>query len=197
MSDSDLQSRIAPVLGRIPSGVFILVAGDGTGRRTGLLTSWVQQASFEPPQVTIAVNKSRYLIDWLQDRFAGDAEPGSQRVTRCCFAISAKDLIRMRMHFREWTLSLRTMGWSRCLLHWRRWKEPFADNWMRATIGSCWSRSRMRSIIRICRSVNRLCMCERMDSAISVDRDSMQRESCANPDGVLDALLQAFTGGPL
>ncbi len=66
MSDSDLQSRLAPVLGRVPSGVFILVAGDGSGRRTGLLASWVQQASFEPPQVTIAVNKSRYLIEWLK-----------------------------------------------------------------------------------------------------------------------------------
>lgn len=67
MTNPELQSRIAPVLGRIPSGVFILVAGDGNGRQTGMLTSWVQQASFEPPQVTIAVNKSRYLIDWLQD----------------------------------------------------------------------------------------------------------------------------------
>ena len=67
MSDSDLQSRLAPVLGRIPSGVFILVAGNGSGEQTGLLTSWVQQASFAPPQVTLAVNKSRYLIDWLKD----------------------------------------------------------------------------------------------------------------------------------
>ena len=67
MLDSDIQSRVAPVLGRIPSGVYILVAGDGDGRRTGLLTSWIQQASFEPPQVTVAVNKSRYLIDWLKE----------------------------------------------------------------------------------------------------------------------------------
>lgn len=67
MSDSDLRSRIAPVLGRVPSGVYILVASDGNERRTGLLTSWVQQASFDPPQVTIAVNKSRYLIDWLKE----------------------------------------------------------------------------------------------------------------------------------
>ncbi len=67
MSDSDLQSRLAPVLGRIPSGVFILVAGNGSGQQTGLLTSWVQQASFAPPQVTVAVNKSRYLIDWLKN----------------------------------------------------------------------------------------------------------------------------------
>lgn len=63
---SDLQSKLAPVLGRVPSGVFILVAGDGEGRKTGLLASWIQQASFEPPQVTIAVNKSRYLTDWLK-----------------------------------------------------------------------------------------------------------------------------------
>ena len=62
----ELKNKLTPVLGRIPSGVFILVAGDGDGRRTGLLTSWIQQASFEPPQVTVAVNKSRYLIDWLK-----------------------------------------------------------------------------------------------------------------------------------
>jgi len=61
----NLREKIAPILGRVPSGVFILVAGDGTGRQTGLLASWVQQASFDPPQVTIAVNKSRYLVDWL------------------------------------------------------------------------------------------------------------------------------------
>ena len=59
------KEQIAPVLGRIPSGVFILVAGDNANQKTGLLASWIQQASFEPPQVTVAVNKSRYLNDWL------------------------------------------------------------------------------------------------------------------------------------
>lgn len=62
-----LKEKLTPILGRVPSGVFILVAGDGNGRTTGLLASWIQQASFEPPQVTVAVNKSRYLIDWLKD----------------------------------------------------------------------------------------------------------------------------------
>lgn len=61
------REEMAPILGRIPSGVFILVAGDGNGRTTGMLASWVQQASFEPPQVTVAVNKARYLNAWLQD----------------------------------------------------------------------------------------------------------------------------------
>ncbi len=61
-----LREKLTPILGRVPSGVFILVAGDGNGRKTGLLASWIQQASFDPPQVTVAVNKSRYLVDWLQ-----------------------------------------------------------------------------------------------------------------------------------
>jgi flavin reductase (DIM6/NTAB) family NADH-FMN oxidoreductase RutF len=56
---------IATVLGRVPSGLFVLVAGEGAGKQTGLLASWIQQASFDPPQVTVAVNKSRYLNDWL------------------------------------------------------------------------------------------------------------------------------------
>lgn len=64
-STDALKEKITPLLGRIPSGVFILVAGNGEGQQTGMLASWVQQASFEPPQVTVAVNKSRYLNDWL------------------------------------------------------------------------------------------------------------------------------------
>ncbi len=62
----DVQEKIGQALGRIPSGVFILVAGDGAAAKTGMLASWVQQASFQPAQVTVAVNKSRYLNDWLK-----------------------------------------------------------------------------------------------------------------------------------
>ena len=60
------KETIGPVLGRIPSGISILVAGDGTGRETGMLASWVQQVSFDPPMVTVAVNRKRYLNDWLK-----------------------------------------------------------------------------------------------------------------------------------
>ncbi len=52
------------VLGRIPSGVFILTAGAGD-RATGMLASWVMQAGFEPPMVTVAVKHGRYVADWL------------------------------------------------------------------------------------------------------------------------------------
>ena len=62
----DLREIIGPVLGRIPSGVFILTASDGNGHETGMLASWVQQAAFEPPMVTVVVNSKRFLNDWLQ-----------------------------------------------------------------------------------------------------------------------------------
>ena len=57
--------EIAAVLGRTPSGLFILTAGDGNGAETGMLASWVQQSGFDPPSVSVAVNRKRYLNDWL------------------------------------------------------------------------------------------------------------------------------------
>ncbi|WP_417850575.1 flavin reductase family protein [Thalassoglobus sp.] len=61
------QEQIGPVLGRIPSGVLILTARSSEDDQTGMLASWVQQASFEPPMVTVAVNTKRYLNDWLKE----------------------------------------------------------------------------------------------------------------------------------
>jgi flavin reductase (DIM6/NTAB) family NADH-FMN oxidoreductase RutF len=63
----ELRETIGAVLGRTPSGLFILTTRAADGRETGLLASWVQQASFEPPMVTVAVNRRRYLHDWLDD----------------------------------------------------------------------------------------------------------------------------------
>jgi 3-hydroxy-9,10-secoandrosta-1,3,5(10)-triene-9,17-dione monooxygenase reductase component len=62
------QDSLAAVLGRLPSGLFVLVAGDDHGRQTGMLASWVQQASFAPPTVTVAIKRGRYLHDWLRKR---------------------------------------------------------------------------------------------------------------------------------
>lgn len=55
---------IGEALGRLPSGIFILTTGIG-GRTTGMLASWVQQAGFEPPSLTVAVRKDRYTADWI------------------------------------------------------------------------------------------------------------------------------------
>jgi flavin reductase (DIM6/NTAB) family NADH-FMN oxidoreductase RutF len=56
---------IGPVLGRTPSGVYVLTARSVDGQETGALVSWVQQASFSPPMLTVAVNQKRYLREWL------------------------------------------------------------------------------------------------------------------------------------
>ena len=60
----DMPSDLASALGRVPSGIFILTALHD-GRSTGMLASWVQQAGFEPPMLTVAVRKDRYVAGWI------------------------------------------------------------------------------------------------------------------------------------
>jgi flavin reductase (DIM6/NTAB) family NADH-FMN oxidoreductase RutF len=57
-------SGFDPVLGRVSSGIFILTVGTGP-RATGMLSSWVMQAGFEPPMVSVGVKLGRYVCDWL------------------------------------------------------------------------------------------------------------------------------------
>jgi 3-hydroxy-9,10-secoandrosta-1,3,5(10)-triene-9,17-dione monooxygenase reductase component len=46
-------------LGRVPSGVFILTARLPGDRPAAMMASWVQQASFSPPAVCVAIGKDR------------------------------------------------------------------------------------------------------------------------------------------
>jgi flavin reductase (DIM6/NTAB) family NADH-FMN oxidoreductase RutF len=62
----DRNKPLYAALGRIPSGLFIVTARQGD-QETGLLASWVQQCSFEPPQLTLAVRHGRGVNDWLTD----------------------------------------------------------------------------------------------------------------------------------
>lgn len=55
---------IGAALGKIPSGIFILTVRSGT-RSSGMLASWVMQASFEPPMLTVGVRKDRFVAEWL------------------------------------------------------------------------------------------------------------------------------------
>ncbi|WP_422930368.1 flavin reductase family protein [Singulisphaera sp. PoT] len=56
---------LSHALGQIPSGLFILTVRK-EGRSTGMLASWVQQAGFEPPMLTVAVKRDRFVADWIQ-----------------------------------------------------------------------------------------------------------------------------------
>jgi len=66
MSGSDEQRHLGAALGRIASGLFILTARQGKAE-TGMLTSWVQQCSFDPPQVSVAIKKGRDITTWLTE----------------------------------------------------------------------------------------------------------------------------------
>lgn len=54
------------ILGRVPSGLFVLTCTAGR-QTTGMLASWVMQAGFSPPTVTVAVKSGRFLTDWLTE----------------------------------------------------------------------------------------------------------------------------------
>ena len=47
-------------LGKIPSGLFV-VGAVHEGRRLGMLCSFVEQAGFEPPMISIALGRGRLL----------------------------------------------------------------------------------------------------------------------------------------
>lgn len=55
--NTDLDS-IGVALARIPSGCSILTAQHGE-RASGMLVSWVQQASFEPPCISVCLKRGR------------------------------------------------------------------------------------------------------------------------------------------
>lgn len=63
-SQDSLQA-MAMCLGRLPSGLAILSVRHGE-KETGLLVSWIQQCSFEPPQLTVAVRRGRDVLGWLE-----------------------------------------------------------------------------------------------------------------------------------
>jgi len=58
MMDESQRERVGRALGRIPSGCAIVTARTGN-QRTGMLASWVQQACFEPPMISVAIKKGR------------------------------------------------------------------------------------------------------------------------------------------
>src|SRR5262245_52771839 len=66
-TDSDnieTTKALAAALGRSPSGLFIVTVRHGR-TETAMLASWVQQCSFDPPQITFAVNTERAVLAWL------------------------------------------------------------------------------------------------------------------------------------
>ena len=64
MSEETPRESLGRALGMIPSGIFIVTAAREPVR-SAYVGSWIQQAAFEPPAVTIAINKQRPLLGLL------------------------------------------------------------------------------------------------------------------------------------
>lgn len=77
-------SGLGQAMGRIPSGLYILTVEHGD-RSTGMLASWVQQAGFEPPMVTVGIRGDRHVADWVA---------ASGKFTLSQLAVGSKSLIR-------------------------------------------------------------------------------------------------------
>lgn len=52
------REAIGAAIGRIPSGCSILTVAHGE-QSTGMLVSWVQQAAFDPPSITVCIKQGR------------------------------------------------------------------------------------------------------------------------------------------
>ena len=52
------KEALAPILGKLVSGLYI-VSVKNDDEETGFLASWVQQAGFDKPAITVAFNKER------------------------------------------------------------------------------------------------------------------------------------------
>lgn len=64
MKTDDAGKQMMAALGRIPSGLFIVtLARDAV--ETGMLASWVQQCSFHPPLINLAMQRGRPIADLL------------------------------------------------------------------------------------------------------------------------------------
>jgi flavin reductase (DIM6/NTAB) family NADH-FMN oxidoreductase RutF len=56
--------ELAAALGRVASGIFVLTCRRGDDE-AAMLASWVQQCSFEPPMLSVAVRRGREVAGWL------------------------------------------------------------------------------------------------------------------------------------
>ena len=66
MESINPQKQLQAALGRIVSGMYVITAQREQGE-TGMLASWVQQCSFDPPLVSVALRKGREIASWLPE----------------------------------------------------------------------------------------------------------------------------------
>ncbi|MCS6850669.1 MAG: flavin reductase family protein [Gemmataceae bacterium] len=66
MRETDPRRSVVAALGRVPSGLFVVTLRR-PGVETGMLVSWVQQCSFAPLLLSLAVKRGRDILPLLTD----------------------------------------------------------------------------------------------------------------------------------
>lgn len=61
---AERKEGIARAIGRIPSGVFIVTL-ERMGQRDGFMASWINQAAFDPPMISVAIKKGRHILELM------------------------------------------------------------------------------------------------------------------------------------
>ena len=65
----NLDANLDQALGRLSGGLYVVTASEGTGdsfRQSAMVASWISQASFSPPGITVAVAKDRAIESFMQ-----------------------------------------------------------------------------------------------------------------------------------
>ena len=68
-SIKNLDANLDKALGRLSGGLYVVTASEGsdsTFRQSAMVASWVSQASFSPPGITVAVAKDRAIESFMQ-----------------------------------------------------------------------------------------------------------------------------------
>ena len=65
----NLDANLDKALGRLSGGLYVVTASEGSDknlRQSAMVASWVSQASFSPPGITVAVAKDRAIESFMQ-----------------------------------------------------------------------------------------------------------------------------------
>ena len=68
-SIKNIDSNLDQALGRLSGGLYVVTASEGydeSFRQSAMVASWVSQASFNPPGITVAVAKDRAIESFMQ-----------------------------------------------------------------------------------------------------------------------------------
>lgn len=105
-SEKEQGQALGKALGRVASGVHIVTL-EHDGVKHGVLITWIAQASFQPPMLTVAFNKERPILGFLArgkvlavnvlssgntdvfKSFARQAKAGEDRFTGLAVGLSA------------------------------------------------------------------------------------------------------------